>query len=372
MNQQSDLTHAPPIEELVFRTQRLSLHSAQHHSDAIIRRRCSVWSVRTTLDCRENYGFLRGRREFNVQPYRGNSRSTDREYWEQSSENAYNAVQFSSEQPDLETNMTHPGNTGPNEAKWYTTNESILIVMWLEIPTIHLTKASEPANREVSWAVHSEYDCRPISISLVRSPYDGMRSMLQAHGSTSRYFGIPTGVKHGYLFALQVRKDLQTGRLTCSESTAALLAAFIVQEIHVRGLEDICYYYWLPTTRIHEVLRTEGPQNSNRKCVVPKQLKNTIRNEGGAEASYRTSPVGYPLSLTGFVTPDAGCRMLMFSGDRYGMVTLRNPCTFVERANVQGRRKRWISEPRSTSSTAYGWRKTGKTKRWYVFDYVFT
>ncbi|TGZ68793.1 hypothetical protein CRM22_004083 [Opisthorchis felineus] len=42
-----------------------------------------------------------------------------------------------------------------------------------------------------------------------------------------------------YLFALQVRKDLQTGRLTCSESTAALLAAFIVQGRIGDFLEDI-------------------------------------------------------------------------------------------------------------------------------------
>ncbi|KAF5398182.1 FERM RhoGEF and pleckstrin domain-containing protein 1 [Paragonimus heterotremus] len=32
-----------------------------------------------------------------------------------------------------------------------------------------------------------------------------------------------------YLFALQIRKDLQNGRLPCSESTAALLAAYIAQ-----------------------------------------------------------------------------------------------------------------------------------------------
>ncbi|KAK4473749.1 hypothetical protein MN116_003090 [Schistosoma mekongi] len=32
-----------------------------------------------------------------------------------------------------------------------------------------------------------------------------------------------------YLFALQIKIDLRSGRLQCSESTAALLAAFIVQ-----------------------------------------------------------------------------------------------------------------------------------------------
>ncbi|CAH8567804.1 unnamed protein product [Dicrocoelium dendriticum] len=41
------------------------------------------------------------------------------------------------------------------------------------------------------------------------------------------------------LFALQIRKDLQSGRLTCSENTAALLSAFIVQSHIGDFLEDI-------------------------------------------------------------------------------------------------------------------------------------
>ncbi|CAH8436774.1 unnamed protein product [Heterobilharzia americana] len=42
-----------------------------------------------------------------------------------------------------------------------------------------------------------------------------------------------------YLFALQIKNDLRSGRLQCSESTAALLAAFIVQAKVGDFLEDI-------------------------------------------------------------------------------------------------------------------------------------
>ncbi|KAF8571785.1 hypothetical protein P879_01226 [Paragonimus westermani] len=42
-----------------------------------------------------------------------------------------------------------------------------------------------------------------------------------------------------YLFALQIRKDLQNGRLPCSESTAALLAAYIAQGRIGDFLEDV-------------------------------------------------------------------------------------------------------------------------------------
>ncbi|TPP66078.1 FERM C and FA and FERM M and FERM N domain contai ning protein [Fasciola gigantica] len=42
-----------------------------------------------------------------------------------------------------------------------------------------------------------------------------------------------------YLFALQIKKDLYLGRLPCSESTAALLAAFIVQARIGDFLEDV-------------------------------------------------------------------------------------------------------------------------------------
>ncbi|KAA3677701.1 uncharacterized protein DEA37_0013069 [Paragonimus westermani] len=34
---------------------------------------------------------------------------------------------------------------------------------------------------------------------------------------------------HKYLFALQVKRDLVTGTLLCSENTAALLASYVVQ-----------------------------------------------------------------------------------------------------------------------------------------------
>nr|CAH8827199.1 unnamed protein product [Trichobilharzia regenti] len=42
-----------------------------------------------------------------------------------------------------------------------------------------------------------------------------------------------------YLFALQIKNDLRSGRLQCSESTAALLAAFVVQAKVGDFLEDI-------------------------------------------------------------------------------------------------------------------------------------
>lgn len=42
-----------------------------------------------------------------------------------------------------------------------------------------------------------------------------------------------------YLFALQIKRDLQAGQLACSETTAALLSAYIVQAEIGDYLEDV-------------------------------------------------------------------------------------------------------------------------------------
>uniref|UniRef100_A0A0V0J3V8 FERM domain-containing protein n=1 Tax=Schistocephalus solidus TaxID=70667 RepID=A0A0V0J3V8_SCHSO len=52
-----------------------------------------------------------------------------------------------------------------------------------------------------------------------------------------------------YLFALQIKKDLYSGSLQCSENTAALLAAFIAQGHHLIGsaLPRLFIYWFLFT-----------------------------------------------------------------------------------------------------------------------------
>jgi len=48
-----------------------------------------------------------------------------------------------------------------------------------------------------------------------------------------------------YLFALQIKRDLNVGTLLCSDNTAALLASYIVQGRMKRQSSYLISYDWI-------------------------------------------------------------------------------------------------------------------------------